>query len=373
MSWFYLNTAHVILLLLAQEPNEREHWRRLNAKRGFFPPKRENAATDTPESIDPGDASTTTENPQPPLDLSSLALEPEDPVGTGGTLPVSKESPAAGSEGEPLFRRSGGGGGEDTPDHVGGGLLSAAAASYAAEAIKTASLPFSPSRRPRASLRANGAISPFYDPVRPNSPAWGFGEAPPVSSSSRPGSRGGSRGDGSRGGGGSRGGPRGAGDSRDDGDDNDDRPEETELLNYTSLGGQTVSSRATSPAFTFSREGLGSENLSMFQAEKRPEPGPGSFQPNLSATSTHPGVRCGVVMGGRPGSRGGSGGGAGGGAGGVGGGGAGGDAPTGGALSTRPGPGPGQYSIWDAMGRQILSTRPSSPVVTFATGNWELR
>lgn len=263
--------------------------------------------------------------------------------------------------------------------------MSAAAAAYAAEAKITASLASSPFRRLHASLRASGApVSPFYDPVRPNSPAWGFGEAPPVSPrSSRPGSRGSGRsggggGGGSRGsGGGSRGVSREVQRGLDDnahaeGVDDGGGHEETELLDYTSLGVQTISIRATSPAFGFARDGLGSENLSMFQADKRPDPGPGSFRPNLSATSTHPGVRCGVLMGGRLGSRGGGGGDEGGGKGGHGG--TGGGSPGGvGGTSTRPSPGPGQYMAWDAIGRQILSTRPSSPVVTFASGDWDLR
>lgn len=153
-------------------------------------------------------------------------------------------------------------------------------------------------------------------------------------------------------------------------DDGDNGPEETELLDYTSLGPQTASHRATSPAHAFPREGLGSENLSMFQADKRPEPGPGSFRPNLSATSTHPGPRCGVLIG-RPGSQGGGGGGGGGA-------GAGASGSSGREAGVVRGagsqtPGPGQYSTWDSIGKQILSTRPSSPVVAFATGEWDLR
>ncbi|CAM9656287.1 unnamed protein product [Ectocarpus sp. 4 AP-2014] len=364
-----------------KEPNEREHWLKLNAKRGFFPQPQQkaNAAagstrSDTSRAVMPA----VTTKPRQSLDFSSLASEPEHPAVTDGL----QKWPLPGSEEEPLFRRSGGGG---SAPPCGGRLVSAAAAAYAAEAKRTYSLASSPSCRLRSSLRASGApVSPFYDPVRPNSPAWGFGEAPPVSPrSSRSGSRGSGRsggggGGGSRGsGGGSRGISRGAQRGLDDnahaeGVDEGGGHEETELLDYTSLGVQTISSRATSPAFGFARDGLGSENLSMFQADKRPEPGPGSFRPNLSATSTHPGVRCGVLMGGRLGSRGGGGGDEGGGKGGHGG--TGGGSPGGvGGTSTRPSPGPGQYMAWDAIGRQILSTRPSSPVVTFASGDWDLR
>lgn len=310
------------------------------------------------------------------MDYSVLTADSEEPAAAGSSPRASQAPTLTGLEAEPLFRRSGGGGNGNASTR----RLSEAAASYAADAIETASLPSSSSRRLRANQGAGGAVSPFYDPIRPNSPAWGFGEASPISSS-RAGSRGASRGGGgssrggtadSRGRGGSRGASGRAGGFPDDNDNDDDKPEETELLDYTSLGAQTMSGRATSPAFAFSREGLGSENLSMFQAERGPEPGPGSFRPNLSATSTHPGVRCRVVMGGRPGSRGGigSGDGGGGGGGGV----TGSGAPGVGAVSsTRPGPGPGHYSAWDALGRQILSTRPSSPVTTFATGDWELR
>ena len=347
---------------LVQEPNEREHWLQLRAKRGFFPSPQENAAG-TPESLDTAVEPT---KAQQTVDFSTLEANPKEKAGTSEGVPGSHEPPSGGSEGL-LFRRSGGGPGGETPIVGGRGLLSAAAASYAAEAIKTASLPSSSTRPPRSHARASGAVSPFHDPVRPNSPAWGFGEASPLSSfpaGSRGGSRGSSRG-GSRGG--SRGASAGAGGFH---NDDGDGPEETELLDYTSLGAQTVSTRATSPAFAFSREGLGSENLCMFQADKRPEPGPGSFRPNLSATSTHPGPRCGVLIGGRLGSRVG---GSGGGAGSSGGAGAAGMAAGGGVSSTTPGPGPGQYSTWDAIGRQILSTRPSSPIVTFATGDWELR
>lgn len=352
-----------------QEPNEREHWLKLNARRGFFPPQQESATTDTSENLNRAAAPAAAAKPRQSLDYSVLTADSEEPAAANS--PRAPQAPTrAGVEEEPLFRRSGGGGNGNVSTR----RLSAAAASYAADAIQTASLPSSSSRRLQASQRGGGAVSPFYDPVRPNSPAWGFGEASPVSSS-RAGSRGGSRGGGG-GGGGSRGASGRAGGFPDDNDDgDDDKPEETELLDYTSLGAQTMSGRATSPAFAFSREGLGSENLSMFQAERGPEPGPGSFRPNLSATSTHPGVRCGVVMGGRPGSRGGIGSGDGGsGGGGGGGGGTGSGAPGGGATaSTKPGPGPGHYSAWDALGRQILSTRPSSPVTTFATGDWELR
>ncbi|CAB1098842.1 unnamed protein product [Ectocarpus sp. CCAP 1310/34] len=369
------------LCAVVQEPNEREHWLKLNAKRGFFPQPQQkaNAAAgstrnDTSRVVMP--AATT--EPRQPLDFSSLASEPQHPAATNG---LQKWLPA-GSEEEPLFRRSGGGG---SAPPCGGRLVSAAAAAYTTEAKRTAFLESSPSRRLHASLRASGTpVSPFHDPVRPNSPAWGFGEAPPVSPrSSRPGSRGSGRsggggGGGSRGsGGGSRGVSRGAQRGLDDnahaeGVDDGGGHEETELLDYTSLGVQTISSRATSPAFGFARDGLGSENLSMFQADKRPEPGPGSFCPNLSSTSTHPGVRCGVLMGGRLGSRGGGGGDEGGGKGCHGG--TGGGSPGGvGGSSTRPSPGPGQYMVWDAIGRQILSTRPSSPVVTFASGDWDLR
>lgn len=209
-------------------------------------------------------------------------------------------------------------------------------------------------------------MSPFYDPTRPSSPAWDFGEA----TLPNPGSRGGSRG-GADSRSGSRGGSRGAAtgsarpsgwaetaDGRGDGTENG--PEETELLDYTSLGQQTVSHRATSPAHAFSRDGLASESGFMFQAEKRPEPGPGSFQPNLSATSTHPGPRCGVSIGHRGSS----------------GGGDGGDCAGRGGMAGNgglPRPGPGHYSTWDSIGRQVLSTRPSSPTVLFATGEWELR
>ncbi|CAM9457928.1 unnamed protein product [Ectocarpus fasciculatus] len=371
-----------------KEPNEREHWLKLNARRGFFPqPQQETnaAAGSTPHGTNRTVMPAATAEPRQSLDFSSLASEPEDPAATNDL----QKWPPPGSEEEPLFRRSGGGG---SAPPCGGRLVSAAAAAYAAEAKKTASLATSPSRRLRASLRASGApVSPFYDPVRPNSPAWGFGEAPPISPrSSRPGSRGSGRsgggggGGGSRGsGGGSRGVSRGAQRGLDDNahaegaNDEEGGHEETELLDYTSLGVQTISSRATSPAFGFARDGLGSENLSMFQADKRPEPGPGSFRPNLSATSTHPGVRCGVLMGGRLGPRGGGGGGGGGDEGGGKGGGGGGTrggSPGGvGGASTRPSPGPGQYMAWDAIGRQILSTRPSSPVVTFASGDWDLR
>lgn len=348
-----------------QEPKEREHWLQLSAKRGFFSPPQGNA-TGTPENLNPAATPVAPKQAQRPLEFSSLAANLEERAGISKGVRGSHEPPPSGSE-EPLFRRSGGGGGGGTPIVGGGGQLSAAAALYASEAIRAASLPSASTRRPRASARTSGAVSPFDDPVRPNSPAWGFGKAPPVSSSPA-GSRGGSRGFGSRGG--SRGAPAGRLHNGDHNEDDDDRPEETELLDYTSLGTQTMSSRATSPAFAFSREGLGSENLSMFQADKRPEPGPGSFQPNLSATSTHPGPRCGVLIGGRPGSRGG---GSGGGGGSIGGEDASGMLAGGGGSSTRPGPGPGHYSMWDAIGRQILSTRPSSPVVTFATGDWELR
>lgn len=268
------------------------------------------------------------------------------------------------SSSEPLFRRSGGGGGGGGGIYPTGG--SAAAVSYAADAIRASSSAVSHSRR----LHANGrptVTSPFYDPTRPSSPAWDFGEAPDL----RPGSR-----TGSRRSGGSRGGSRGAsaggtllvgntsagGAGVRPGDNNG--PEGTELLNYTSLGPQVPSHRATSPAFAFSRGGLDSENLSMFQADDRQEPGPGSFRPDISVTSTHAGPPCSVVMG-PVGSRGGSGGGEGGSRSGSRGG-----AGGGGGLAR---PGPGQYSSWDSIGRQILSTRPSSPAMTFGTGEWELR
>lgn len=346
-----------------QEPNEREHWRKLHARRGFFPPQQGNANTDTSENLKRAAIPAAATKPQEPLDFSVFTADSEEPATAGSNPRAPQEPTPAALKAEPLFRRSGAGGNGDAST---GGRLSAAAASYSAEAMEAASLSPSPSRPPRASLRAGGAVSPFYDPVRPNSPAWGFGEASPIPSS-RAGSRGGSRGgtaDSHRASGRAGGFP--------DDSDHEDRPEGTQLLDYTSLGAQTMSGRATSPAFAFSREGLGSENLSMFQADKRPEPGPGSFRPNLSATSTHPGVRCGVKMGGRPGSRGGLGSGDDGGSGG--GGGAGSGTPGAGvASSSRPGPGPGHYSTWDAIGRQILSTRPSSPVATFATGDWELR
>lgn len=144
----------------------------------------------------------------------------------------------------------------------------------------------------------------------------------------------------------------------DQSENDDNRPEETELLDYTSLGPQTASNRATSPAHSFSRDGLGTDNSGMFQVDKRPEPGPGSFRPNLSATSTHPGPRCGVFMG-YLGSGGGGGDGVG-------------DNAAGGVREAGLRPGPGQYSTWDSIGRQILSTRPSSPIAVFGTGEWEL-
>lgn len=366
---FDVDGSQNILLLSVQEPNEREHWLKLNAKRGFFPPQQRSVTTDTSENMNRAAALGAATKHQQPLDCSVLTADSEETAAANSSPRAPQKPTPTALEVEPLFRRSGGGGNENASA---GGRLSAVAASYAAEAIKAASLPSSPSRRLRASLRAGAAVSPFYDPIRPSSPAWGFGEASPISSS-RAGSRGGSRGGGSsRGGTDHRHGASGRAGGFPDNNDDDDRPEEPELLDYTSLGAQTMSGRATSPAFAFSREGLGSENLSMFQADKRPEPGPGSFRPNLSATSTHPGVRCGVIMGGRPGSRGGIGSGDGdGSAGGVG---TGSGAPGGGAASsTKPAPGPGQYSTWDAMGRQILSTRPSSPVTTFATGDWELR
>ncbi|CAN0325698.1 unnamed protein product, partial [Discosporangium mesarthrocarpum] len=188
--------------------------------------------------------------------------------------------------------------------------------------------------------------SPFYDPTRPSSPSWPLG--------GRSGSQGGHRtvsgcpgGPEGRGGGGGDVGP-GAGGS---------------LLEYTSLGPQPESGRPSTPAYSFGQEGLGSENLTMFQANKRPEPGPGSFKPNLSATSTHPAPRCGVKMA----------------AGGLGaataaeradGGGVGGlrAAGVGGEVGGKAGggvtPGPGQYDmICGSIGRQVLSTRPSSPKV----------
>lgn len=277
---------------------------------------------------------------------------------------------------EPLFRRSGGGmsstfrGGGGGVERGGGGLLSAAAAAYAADAIAISSC----RRKEKPTMVANNwgsadTSSPFHDPIRPKSPAWAFGEAPGCS---RPRSRVDSRRwiD-SRGG--SPGGSPGDFRERDctdrslgngiehfsNPDEEKKRVEETELLDYTSLGRQTVSHRVTSPAHVFSREGLGSESLSMFQADKRPEPGPGSFKPDLTATSTHPGPRCGVVM--RQAgskleidSRG-----------------AGVTGDIGGCQDIRPGP--GHYNLWDAIGRQVLSTRPSSPTVVFATGDWELR
>lgn len=270
----------------------------------------------------------------------------------------------------------------DTADTGGG--MTAAAASYAAAAAAAAATPVSFS--PHARLRAGGAaiMSPFHDPIRPSSPAWAFGGV----AGSLPGSRGGShnggdRGGNSRGDGNGRGGGRArsfadGGPAADGHDEDGMKPPETELLDYTSLGPQTASHRATSPAFAFSREGLGSESQSMFQADKKPEPGPGSFRPNLSATSTHPSPRCGVLMGGSgPRSRGGGSGGRGGGeaSGGSGGGdGSGGwGEAMGGPAEKLATPGPGQYSTWDSIGRQILSTRPSSPVMTFATGEWDLR
>ncbi|CAM9695550.1 unnamed protein product [Scytosiphon promiscuus] len=365
-----------------KEPHEREHWLKLRARRGFRP----DATLDKTARVKHSYTPSTVGKSRQLLDFASLVNESSEPAIIPHRMSASKESPPSNLKEHPLFYRSGGIEGGDKAAVVGG--LSAAAASYAAEAIERAanSASASPSRRPRTNARAVGAggavISPFYDPTRPNSPAWGFGEAPPINSSSS--SHPGSRGDGgSRGGGGAHGGSRGGRGSRgssgaagglngglDDDDADDGRPEETELLEYTSLGAQISSGRATSPAFAFPREGLGSENLSMFQADKKPEPGPGSFRPNLDATSNHPGVRCGVLIGGRVASRGATGGG---GDGGVGGSGRGTGGGATGITSTRPEPGPGQYSAWDAMGRQILSTRPSSPVVTFATGEWELR
>lgn len=255
------------------------------------------------------------------------------------------------------------------------GGLSPAAASYAAAAIAASSVPFSSSRHNNDRRPTNATpktpTSPFYDPTRPSSPAWGFGEAP----GSRPGSRGDSRGEGV---GGSRDGDRhkrgasgGHGEfgscfETGDGDDSN-QAEESELLDYTSLGPQIESHRASSPAHAFSRDGLGSESLSMFQVDKKPEPGPGSFRPNLSATSTHPHTRCGVVIG-RAGSQGGNPEGEGEREKGVGASDGGGD-----GRGTGVRPGPGHYTSWDSIGRQILSTRPSSPTVIFATGEWELR
>lgn len=52
-----------------------------------------------------------------------------------------------------------------------------------------------------------------------------------------------------------------------------------------------------------------------------------------------------------------------------------GDESSGGALggTNRATPGLGNYKLWDAIGRQIFSTRPSSPAALFATELWELR
>lgn len=267
-----------------------------------------------------------------------------------------------------------------------GELLSPEAAAYAADAIVASSRNnngisnrSSSSKRPKMTMMTPEINnSPFHDPILPKSPAWGFGEAlghclsdPGSSRGNSRGSGGGRRGSSRRGCRGREGGEappveRSFGNNDDgvegDGDDSQ-RAEEIELMDYTSIGRQIVSNRATSPAHAFSRDGLGNENLSMFKTDKRPEPGPGSFEPNLSATSTHAGPPCGVAMRRSGGSTGDSdglgvaGGGKGGGFGGE----------KGNGM-----PGPGQYRLWDAIGRQILSTRPSSPGVVFATGDWEL-
>lgn len=349
-----------------QEPNEREYWRRLNASRGLH-----NGASAKPNrpasaAIGKGMTDAAVASTQEFMVTDSSRTESKNSAADVDTPGRHILPDHSSSSSEPLFRRSGGGGG-------GGGIYptggSAAAVSYAADAIRASSFAVSHSRR----LHANGrptVASPFYDPTRPSSPAWDFGEAPDL----RPGSRTGSRGNG-----GSRGGSRSVsargtlpvgntGGSSGGGigvhPDENNGPEGTELLNYTSLGPQVPSHRATSPAFAFSKGGLDSENLSMFQADDRQEPGPGSFRPDISVTSTHAGRPCSVVMGpvgSRSGSGGGEGGSRSGSRGGMGG---------GGGLAR---PGPGQYSSWDSIGRQILSTRPSSPAMTFGTGEWELR
>lgn len=367
-----------------QEPNEREHWLRLTASKGFFPA---DATRPTKAGNDAADGShlpswaTTTTTAASPQAVAVKSYKPELlgelPSQTKSTessrTPITPTRPLPGGRTATSRPRSRLAGSLRDEEAFTSGGLSAAAASYAAGARAASSAPCAPSR-----LRAIGvaATSPFYDPTRQSSPAWGFGEP----TDSRPGSRSGvgGGGSGSRGGSrrGDRGGSRGGLHRKDDrfgrrgattgddhgGIDDSSRPDETELLDYTSLGPQATSHRATSPAHAFSREGLGSENLSMFQAEKRPEPGPGSFRPNLSATSTHPGPRCQVMIG-RPRARGGGGD--------LGGGSSSGGDAVGGAGMIVP-PGPGQYLAWNSIGRQILSTRPSSPTVTFATGEWEL-
>lgn len=380
--------------LSLQEPGEREHWLRLNASRGFCPAtttstSSANTARTGYRATIPSASSATSSSvaadgkTQPPIDQPSSLTEPTSATTkqlSSITGPATTDAVPP-SISEPRSLRAGGLGGASTVPGGGGGLLSTTAASYASEAIAAASLPFSHSSSRRSRANRAVATSPFHDPTRPSSPSWGFGEAPDSSypgggccSDSRGlwvvrregGSRGGSRGTGREGvrPSGSR-----AGGGKDESGYDDSRPEETELLDYTSLGPQTVSHRATSPAHSFSREGLGADISGMFQEEKTPEPGPGSFRPNLTATSTHPGPRCVVLMG-----RLGSGGGGGSGEGGGGGDGVVGDnSAAGGGREAASRPGPGHYSTWDSIGRQILSTRPSSPTSVFGTGEWEIR
>ncbi|CAM9289903.1 unnamed protein product, partial [Ectocarpus sp. 12 AP-2014] len=70
-----------------KEPKEREHWLKLNAKRGFFPQPQQKANTaagstrnDRSRAVMP--AATT--EPRQSLDFSSLALEPEHPAAING-------------------------------------------------------------------------------------------------------------------------------------------------------------------------------------------------------------------------------------------------------------------------------------------------
>lgn len=278
-----------------QEPNEREHWLKLGASRGFI------------SAADPvGDKQLSFWSAGRPVAAAETAtacssngglpsIDDSSPTGPPQSFPP-EPPPAAQQCGKPLFRRSGGGIVSGSSSSGAKGLLSVAAASNAADAIAT-SFQEMDTKKPMIDNRAvASSASPFYDPTRPSSPAWGFGEAPGCSS--RPGSRTDSRGSGSRGEGDSRGVSRGGARGRsgkehsigatvissEDGiggdrrrDKNHHGVEETELLDYTSLGPQTMSHRATSPAHAFSREGLGFENLSMFQADKKPETGPGSF------------------------------------------------------------------------------------------------
>lgn len=340
-----------------QEPNEQAHWQRLGMSKGFSP-SFSSSATSSPRKC-PFDASS--------YHLAKIAHSrdglgkrtdgPFDEEVLGAMQPLDERSQSA----EALSRQSG----RKSEEKRSLKALKSAVASCNIDVFPSRSS----SQPKKASIRS--LSDAFSRSSRPSNPAWGCSEKPDTRLCSQ---------------GDARGKPRvcdrGGGPQRDltivdrrssnartrpdrDGmsrDENANMPEETELLDYTSLGSQVASHRPTSPAYAFPREGLGSETLTMFQVDKEPEPGPGSFRPNLSATSTHPGTKCGVVIG-RAWSqaRGDSGG------------------ETcddngriGGfaALTGRGNlnPGPGQYRTWDAIGRQIVSTKPSSPAAIFGTG-----